>query len=261
MGIWFTRFLLKEGMEIIIADRNEVRLPADLQQPGVETATSEEAIRRAEVVLLSVTIDNAEKVIQEISPFIRKGQIVIDITSIKVPVVAAMHHYIKKGVTLGVHPMFGPGAIGIAGQNFVLTPVGDREQAIARKVAEFLSAREAKAVIMTPEQHDKMMSVVLGLSHFIALVTADTLSNLDSLSFMQTVGGTTYKVLLNLVESVISDDPALYSYLQMNLPGMKELEELFQRNTESWLSLVQNKDRAEFASSMNALKDRFKKAN
>jgi prephenate dehydrogenase len=261
MGRWLANFLLKEGNEVIITGRNQTKLLEAKQQLSVETASNVEAVKRADAVLISVPIDNFEAVIEQICPYIRPKQVIIDITSIKVLPVETMHKHIKTGLMLGVHPMFGPGTKDIVGQNFVLTPTNEEERALAQKVRQYLEARGARITLMTPQEHDEMMTVVLGLSHFVAIVSADTLLSIDKLSLMETISGTTYKVLLTLAESVISEDPEFYASLQMSLPNMTEIEALFQKNSKTWAELVQNKDRQEFIKRMNILKNSFKKGN
>ena len=113
--------------------------------------------------------------------------------------------------------------------------------------------------MMTPYEHDEMMAVVLGLSHFIAIVSADVLMSLGRLKQMEAIGGSTYKVLLTLVGSVVAEDPEFYAALQMSLPGMTEVERLFQRSSKTWADLVKDKNRLEFVKRMNILKDRLEK--
>ena len=261
MGRWLARFLLKEGREVIITGRNEGKLLEAKQQLGVDTASNVDAVKQADVVLISVPIDDFERVVEQLSPYVRSGQVIIDITSVKVLPVAAMHKYIKTGLTLGVHPMFGPGAQDIAGQNFVLTPTNDAERALAGKVRQYLEARGARVTMMTSQEHDEMMAVILGLSHFIALVSADTLLNIDKLGLMRGVSGTTYRVLLTLVESVIAEAPEFYASLQMSLPHVAEVEALFEKSVQTWLTLVRNKDRQELVRRMSMLRSRFEAAN
>jgi len=172
-----------------------------------------------------------------------------------------MHKYIKTGTTLGVHPMFGPGARDIAKQNFVLTPTNEAETALSQKIRGYLETRGARVTVMTPQEHDEMMSVILGLSHFIAIVSADILLSLDNLKQLEAIGGSTYKVLLTLAGSVISEEPELYATLQMSLPNMANIEKLFQERAKIWSDLVKNKDRQEFVSRMNILKDRLEKGD
>ena len=261
MGQWFANFLLKDGKEVVITGRNQKKLQEAKRQLGAEVATNEEAVKTADVVLLAVPIDNFEEVVKQLSPYTHSGQAIIDITSIKVFPVETMHKYIKTGVTLGTHPMFGIGARGIVNQNFVLTPTNDEEGVLAQKVRRYLEARGARVTLMTPYEHDEAMTVILGLSHFIAIVSADTLVSFDRLKQMEAIGGSTYKVLLTLVGSVISEDPEFYASLQMSLPNMTEIEKLFQKSSKTWADLVKSKDRQEFVNRMNILRNRLEKGN
>ncbi|MBA7681503.1 T-protein [subsurface metagenome] len=261
MGRWFASFLVKDGKEVIITGRNQRKLLETKQQLGVEAATNVEAVKRADVILLSVPIDNFEEVIRQICPYIRPEQITIDITSIKQSPIEIMHKHIKRGVTLGVHPMFGSGARGIANQNFVLTPTNKGERALAQKVRGYLEAKRARVTVMTPHQHDEMMSVILGLSHFIAIVSADTLLSLNKLKLMRAISGSTYKLWLTLVESVISEDPEFCASLQMSLSSGGKVRKLFQGRLEYWADLVENKDRQNFIQRMNNLRNRLEKAD
>jgi len=261
MGRWFADFLLKDGKEVIITGRNQRKLLEAKQQLGVEVATNAEAVKSADAILISVPIANFEEVIQQLHPYISPEQVIIDIASIKVFTVEIMHKYIKTGTTLGVHPMFGPGARDIAKQNFVLTPTNEAETALSQKIRGYLETRGARVTVMTPQEHDEMMSVILGLSHFIAIVSADILLSLDNLKQLEAIGGSTYKVLLTLAGSVISEEPELYATLQMSLPNMANIEKLFQERAKIWSDLVKNKDRQEFVSRMNILKDRLEKGD
>jgi len=261
MGQWFARFLLKEGNQVTIIGRDESKLLGVQQQLKVDIATDMKAVGEADVILISVPIDAFEQVTEQIAPYTNSGQIIADVTSIKTFPVEAMHKHIKNGLLLGTHPVFGPGAMSLTNQNFVLTPTNEKETALAQKAKQYLEERGARATLMTPEEHDEMMAVVLGLSHFIAIATADSLLSLDKFKQMKEISGTTYKVLLTLVESVVSEDPELYASLQMSLPKMVETEELFQTNLKKWADLVKNQDRQEFIRRMNALKSKLEEVN
>ena len=258
MGRWFAGFLLREGKEIVITGRNEKKLLEAKQQLGVEaTSSNVEAVKSADVILLSVSVEGFEDVVKQISPYIKSGQVVIDITSVKTSPVELMHKHIKAGLVLGVHPLFGPGAKGIASQNFVLTPTSEDEEKLAQKVQEYLEARGARVTLMPPQAHDEMMSIVLGLSHFIGIVSADTLINTGKLKRMEAIGGTTYKLLLTLAKSVLAENAEFYASLQMNLPNVTEVEGLFLKRAKEWADLVEKGNSEEFARRMKALRARF----
>jgi len=262
MGRWFANFLMQDGKQVVISGHNEEKLRQAKQQLGnVEIASNIDAVKISDYVLVSVPIGSFEEVIEEICPHVRPEQVIMDITSVKVTPVEIMHKHLKTGLVLGTHPMFGPGAKSIKNQNLVLTPTNEAETALSHKLRRYLETKGALVTCMTPDEHDEMVAVVLGLAHFIALVTADTLINFNKLEKMRTIAGTSYKVLLTLVEGVVSRDPDLYATLQMSLPNMTEIEELFQRSSKTWADLVRNKDKPEFMRKMSILRDRFENIN
>ena len=254
MGQWFARLLHQEGKQVLLIGRSEARLRKVQQQLDVEVTTDIGRGRDADAIMISVPLDAFESVVKQIAPHTNSGQFVVDITSLKVQPVDIMHRYITSTVTLGMHPVFGPGAKSPAKQNFVLTPTNEAEASLAKKVKGYLEAREARVALMTPQEHDTMMTIILGLAHFIAIVSADTLLHQDRFQQMKEIGGTTYKVLYTLIESVISEDPELYASLQMGFPDIGEIEEQFLRNAASWADLVRNKDTQAFADRMSGLK-------
>ncbi len=254
MGQWFARLLCEEGEQVMLIGRDEEKLRKVQRQLDVEVTTDIGMVRDVDVIILSVPLDAFESVVRQLSSHTSSGQIVMDVTSLKVQPVDIMHRYITSAVTLGLHPVFGPGAKSPDKQNFVLTPTSEREVALAEKVKGHLEARGARVTLMTPQEHDEMMTVILGLAHFIAIVTADTLLAQSKFQQMKEIGGTTFKVLYTLVESVISEDPELYTSLQMGFPGIGEIEGQFLRNAAIWADFVKNKDSQGFADRMSALK-------
>ena len=257
MGRWFAEFLKQDGKEVIITGRNEKKRLDTQRELGVQAGSNIEAIKAADVAVISLPIDSLEAVAQEIAPHVRPEQIIIDVTSVKVQPQAFLHHHLNTRLVLGVHPMFGPGARNIRGQNFILTPTSAPENTLAQKVKDYLTERDARVTLMTPEEHDRMMTVILGLSHFIAIVTADTLLDTTRLGETRAISSTTYKALLTLVGSVISEDPKLYSTLQMNFPDITGVENAFLEKTGAWAKLVRDKNQTEFVKRMQELKKRF----
>lgn len=260
MGRWFARFLKQEGYEVVITGRNEGKLEEARQQLSVAVTTDNvAAVKGAQAILISVPIENLEAVVKQIGPHTKPEQFIMDVTSIKAFPVAKMHQHIKAGVVLGGHPVFGPGARDIAYRSFILTPTDNEEAALAQKVKQYLETRGARATLMSPEEHDEVMAVVLGLAHFIAIASADALLSFERLNRLGAIGGVTFRLLLTLTESVISEDPEFYASLQMNLPQLAEIERGFQEKVRNWADLVAGRDEQQFAQKMQALKERYSK--
>ena len=259
MGRWFTKFFKNEGFSVIVSSRTQNKVDALRAEFGVEVARNNvDALDSADWILLCVSLDSLDAVLQEIGSHVRPNQVVMDISSIKVIPVNLLHSHIKNGITLGTHPVFGPGAKSLQGQNFVLTPIGDKEERFAEEFGSWLEARGSKVSILSPKKHDMLMSLVLGFPHFVGLVAGDTLG--DNLDFVgaKAVGGATYKLLLTLVEAVSSEEPIFYSNLHMSLPEMQKIEGLFLERVEEWLKLVKRKDCSGFSRRMLQVKKRLK---
>jgi prephenate dehydrogenase len=261
MGQWFAARLLLEGMQVVITGRNQEKLKAAGKKLGVTVATNAAAVKQADVVIISVPPETFETVVKEIGPYARDGQNFFDVTSLKTKPVEIMHRYINKGTVLGTHPVFGPGAKSAANQNFILTPTNEEEAMLAAKTSLYLEERGANVSVMTPAEHDQMMTVVLGLAHFIAIVSADTLLSLEKFEEMKKIGGTTFKLLYTLIESVISEDPELYASLQMSFPDITDVENLFLAKTKLWADMVKNGDKKEFVRQMTALREKLEKTD
>jgi prephenate dehydrogenase len=257
MGRWIANHLLKEGYRVIIAGRNQERMEEVKHQLDVHINTPVDAVDCADIVILSVPPDSFEDVAREIGPLVLPEQMVIDITSIKTAPINIMHKYIKKGQILGTHPMFGPGAKDLTGNTFVLTPTKEREQAFAGRVERYLKLRGARVIFATPEEHDEMISLILGLSHLMAIVTADTMSGTKILKKAADTGGITFNALLNVAGAVISEDPEFYASLQMNLPQLPQFAEMFAGKAQQWAKIVGSKDREQFIEKMNSVKQQF----
>lgn len=261
MGQWFARLLAQEGNEVLLVGRSEEKLRTVQQELDVDITTDVGRVGEANAIILSVPLDTFEAVVKQIAPHTHSGQSVVDFTSLKAEPVDIMHRHITSAVTLGTHPVFGPGAKSLVNQNFVLTPTNDGETALADKVRDYLDARGARVSLMAPEEHDRMMTVILGLAHFIAIASADTLLRMERFQEMKQIGGTTFRVLYTLMESVISEDPELYASLQMSFPDIGEIERQFQQSVKTWADLVKSGDRQAFVDRMSALKDRLEETD
>ena len=261
MGVWFVKFCRENGEEVILADRKQEKLVKLGRELEVETADFATAVKKADNVMICVSIDAFEDVVKKIAPFVREGQTVVDICSVKEQPVKIMHKYIEKALILGTHPVFGPGSQGVQHKAYILTPTNAKERKFAAKYKSWLEKVGARVFIMSPEKHDKLMSVVLGLPHFIGLVACDAL--LEQADFLETkkVAGTTYNMLLTLAEATALETPDLFATLQTSLPELGKIEDRFIAKAEEWLNLVKQKDSAALVKKLEQLKAKLVKAD
>jgi prephenate dehydrogenase len=261
MGRWFTKFFLDEGDAVIVSSRSKEKLLKIRDEFGVEVTDNVNAVKNADRVLICVPMENFEDVVQEIHSYLKPCQIIIDICSLKESPVKIMHKYIKTGTILGTHPVFGPGVKSIKNQNFILTPINKKEKKIAENFKSWLEKRQANVFIMPPKKHDELMSVVLGLPHFLGLVVCDTLLDYGNFLEARKVAGSSFKMLLMLAEAVASEETGFYTSLQFNLPKIRKIENLFLKKSKEWLNLIKRQDKMAFSNNMELVKLRLMKIN
>jgi prephenate dehydrogenase len=262
MGVWFTKFCKEKGDNVILSDRNTSKLSSLGRELGVATtANFAEAVKEADRIIICVSISSFEEVVKKIGSSVRDGQVVMDICSIKEFPVKIMHENIKRGLILGAHPVFGPGSRGVKHKAYVLTPTNAAEKKYADDFRMWLEKEEAHVFIMTPKKHDQLMSVVLGLPHFLGLVACETLLEQKNFAESKQVAGTTYRMLLTLAEATALETPDLYANLQMNLPEMGKIEDLYLAKTHEWMELIKQKNPQAIADRMEKLKAKLLKVD
>jgi len=259
MGRWFARFFSNEGIPVTVSDVSKEALRKVSEEVDVSVMDKAAAVSQASSVLLSVPIKSFGNVVQEISTYLKPDQAVMDICSVKEAAVAIMHQYIKTGIALGTHPLFGPGAERIEGEGWVLTPTNSKERELAKEIGGWLGKRGARVYLMSPREHDRLMSLTLALPHFVGLVVCDTLTRSGKFKQGKKFAGPTYKLLLMLAESVASEDPNLYGSIQMNLPEAKVFQKSFLATSREWLDILEKGDMSKFMRKMRHLKERLKK--
>ncbi len=249
MGQWFSRFFARKGCNVVISGRSRLKCSRAARKLGVRSAKSNiEAIKGADLIIVSVMAGRLSGVLKEISPHLSQGQKVIDVTSVKSVPVRLLHRYVRKNTVLGTHPMFGPSAQA-KGQNFILTPTNAKERAFANELSAYLRRSGFNVVMMSPEKHDQMIGAMLSLTHYVGFVTGDTWRRLGIHRFMNT-SSTSFRFLKSFVKSIMDASPELYSYLQVAVPGVYDIEGEFSKVSKEWAELTRKKDAKKLMSRM-----------
>ncbi len=254
MGIWYSKYFKEKGDSVVLAARDQEKLQQLKTELNVESAGFAEAVKGADRVLICTSISSFEEIVKKISPATHKGQIIMDICSIKEYPVNVMHQYLKEALVLGTHPVFGPGSKGVKHKAYVLTPTNEKEAAYAEEFRRWLEKEEAHVFVMSPAKHDELMSLILGMSHFIGLAACETLLEQPSFPESKKLAGTTYRMLFTLAEVAALETPDLYANVQTKIPGLSKIEDRFLANAKEWLDLNKKKDTPGIIERMNRLR-------
>ncbi len=254
-GRWFARFYKKHGFDVVIWGINKKKEIAE--ELGVAFADDiDNEIRSSDIVMISVPINKTEKTISDIAPKMSSGSLIMDITSIKTGPMEAMIKYAPEDVEiLGSHPMFGPSIPDIRGQIVIFTPVRcSKWYPIIKSLYE---DNGAHIEIMEALEHDRMMAVVQGLTHFAYITIGTVFREIEfdvakSRRFMSPI----YDIMLDLVGRILAQNPYLYAMIQMN-PEVAKVHKVYIDQCNLMADIVKKKDIEGFAGLMKKAAGHF----
>ncbi|NJD77233.1 MAG: prephenate dehydrogenase [Candidatus Methanoperedens sp.] len=256
-GRWFAKFYKKHGFDVAIWGINKRKDIA--QELGVQFADDlDNEIKTSDIVMISVPINITEDIIENIAPKVPAASLLMDITSIKTGPVAAMLKYAPPGVEiLGSHPMFGPSIPDIRGQTVIFTPAGERCSRWFPVIKKLYEDNGAHIEIMDAAQHDRMMAVVQGLTHFALISIGSAFRELEfdvanSRRFMSPM----YDIMLDLVGRILAQNPYLYAMIQMN-PEVVKVHKAYIDQCNLMADFVKRKDIEGFVGLMNKASSHF----
>ncbi|MEM1557771.1 MAG: prephenate dehydrogenase/arogenate dehydrogenase family protein [Thermoproteota archaeon] len=229
MGKWIINYLKNKGnFDITIADPDEIEGFRLVKIFGVKYENdNKRAVKDSDIVIVSVPVEDTPKVIAEVSPHMKEGSLLIDIASIKTEAVLSMLKHAPPTIELiSIHPMFGPRIKDVKGQVVIVIPV--RSDKWLGEIKSFLEKEGAEVIVTTHEEHDKMMSIVQGLTHFTSMVFAGVIRELNvDLKKSRKFSTPIYNAFLPIVYRVVCQNPELYAQLQVHNPHVLEVQEEF----------------------------------
>jgi len=229
MGKWIINYLKNRGdFEITVADPDEIEGLRLVETLGVKYENdNRKAVEDADIVIVSVPVEATPEVIAEVSPHMKEGSLLIDIASVKTGAISSMMKHAPPNVELvSAHPMFGPRVNDVKGRVVVLIPV--RSEKWFEKIKVFLEKDGAEVVVTTHEEHDRMVSIVQGLTHFTSMVFAGVIREMNiDLKQSRKFSTPIYNAFLPIVYRVVCQNPELYAQLQVHNPHVIEVQEKF----------------------------------
>ena len=178
---------------VVISTRSSETLKrAEELELGTEyTASAADAVKDADLVIVSVPVGASEAVAKQIAGSLKPGAIVTDVGSTKASVIAQMAPHMPDGVHfIPGHPLAGTeksgpdaGFPGLFRDRWcIFTPLPDTDQAALDQLKAFWVALGSRIDEMDPEHHDKVLAIVSHLPHIIAYNIVGTADDLETVT-------------------------------------------------------------------------------
>ena len=238
MGGWFVSFLASQGFAVEVAD------PAPAPTGLTHVSDWRSTDLRQDFIVLATPLAVTDAILRELA-LRRPPGVIFDVGSLKSPLRAGLMALKSHGCKVtSVHPMFGPDTELLSGRHVVFVDLG-HEAALASARALF-AATMAEQVVMSLDDHDRLIAYVLGLSHAlnIAFFTALAESG-EAAPKLARMSSTTFDAQLDVAGRVAQESPELYYEIQsLNDYGAESLEALAQAVERIRTSVLSRDDKA-----------------
>ena len=231
LGSWFGRFFAERSFSVSSIEIGDER-------------TREEIAANHSVVVFAVPHRVAPEVIGEWRSVVTPDHLLIDISSVKTHVAAAVAPL--KAEHLLLHPMWSPQVPSMAGQTMVVV----REDEVGERAKSFIDLFEREGVCLTSltaVEHDKIMATIQVASHaaLLSIGLAHQKSGFP-VSLLSAVESPIYRMISAMIGRMLSHQPELYADIAMENPFGAEAITLVRDALEAVEQAVAVRDRAAY---------------
>jgi len=222
MGGWFVQFLASQGFTVEVAD------PAGAPAGARHVDDWRTSDLTHDFIIIATPLGATDAILSDLAAR-RPPGVIFDVGSLKTPLRSGLLALKSHGCQVtSIHPMFGPDTELLSGRHVVFVDLGCQEALAAAR--ELFSATMAEQVVMSLDDHDRLVAYVLGLSHAlnIAFFTALAESG-EAAPKLARMSSTTFDSQLEVATRVAQESPELYFEIQsLNDYGAESLEALAQ---------------------------------
>ncbi|MEY4357647.1 MAG: hypothetical protein RL469_973 [Pseudomonadota bacterium] len=207
MGAWFADFLLSQGFEVDSSD------PAGVPE-GAQDVGDWRAVELVhDLIVVATPLGTTNDVLLALATRKPRG-VVFDLGSLKSPLRTGLAALREAGCAVtSVHPMFGPDTELLSGRHVIFVDLG--AAAALERARELFAPTMVEQVVMSLDDHDRLIAYVLGLSHAlnIAFFTALAGSG-EAAPRLARLSSTTFDAQLDVATRVAQENPDLYFDIQ-----------------------------------------------
>ena len=209
-----------------------------------------DAVNNSDLVILATPLSTFRELVEDMSPFLKKGCIITDTGSAKLTVIEDLKDILPNGVEfVPGHPIAGTEESGpdagfaelFDNRWCILTPTEDNSSNAVDLVKGFWESIGSKVEIMDPMHHDKVLAITSHIPHLIAFNIVGTANNLANVTEKEVVkysaGG------FRDFTRIAASDPKMWSDIfTYNSDAVLEMLDLFSNDLAKLKAAVIKKD-------------------
>ena len=178
----------KLAREVVGISQRHSTLMMALKNGAIDHAYHDikKAVLNADLVILATPVSIINGMFSMIAPHIRKNCIVTDVGSAKLSIVnTAQERLPNPSLFVGAHPLAGSEKKGVQFADpdlfrnslCIITPTEVTNRSALERIKKLWIKLESNIEIMSPEQHDSILSYISHLPHLVAYALMETIPN------------------------------------------------------------------------------------
>lgn len=207
MGQWFAHFLQEQNFTVTINDlaplENQHNFIADITEITLDH----------DFIVIATPIQKSVEVLNQLQTLKPDG-IVMDISSIKTPLRRPLRALHDSGCrVVSIHPMFGPDSQLLSNKHVIFINMGD--DAALQSAKQLFRPTMVERIEMKFEDHDRLISYILGLSHLLNITFMTVLAESgEAAEQLANLSSTTFDAQWHIAANVTHENPDLYYEIQ-----------------------------------------------
>ena len=229
MGRLFKKFFESVGHTVLISSRTT-------------SLTPEACAQQSDIFIISVPIHRTVSLIEKLAPHLKSEALLIDFCSLKREVFLAMEKHAPCEF-IAAHPIFGPSISSFKNQVVVLCPQKNPSPWLDF-IKHLFSNAGMKIKITSADKHDKMMAIVQGLVHSVAINLVSTLERCDcSYDEIKSYSSPVYNIVMDFAARILNQSPDLYADIALKNPPVFEVLKIYRDDLSRLLDIIEGDDK------------------
>ncbi|MCX7546073.1 bifunctional chorismate mutase/prephenate dehydrogenase [Marinicella gelatinilytica] len=248
MGQWFAHFLQEQNFTVEINDIAAL----DNQQNFIADINDIEL--NHDFIIVATPIQKSADILEQLQQHQPSG-VVMDISSIKSPLRRPLRALSDSGCrVVSIHPMFGPDVQLLSNKHVIFIDMGDQQALDSAR--QLFQPTMVEQIDMKFEDHDRLISYVLGLSHLLNITFMTVLAESgEAADLLANLSSTTFDAQWNIAAKVTHENPDLYYEIQKLNQYSPTIINALDDTVERLKQILHNNQQTAFVQLMQQAKD------
>ena len=242
-GFFYAKQLAKAGFDVSISSRDIDAGKKFCEKEGFAFSDGSD-LKEFDVVIVSAPNESTPKILATCAKKMKKGALLTDFCSVKSGVekeYLSLKEAKNELELASIHPMHGPRVNSILGFPVVVVEIAGGEK--LKAIEKFFSDSGADLIHSNAKEHDEVLSIVQGLTHYSQFVSASVIKDIGTdLKKTMRFGSANYSLFISLMSRIILQDPSLYAEIQLSNPNNEKMRELFTKNAKELENICTTKN-------------------